>query len=60
MMQVVPKWRVVVTMPTWKDEEIEHVFWISDNFIGNVLSAVARMQFSADGLTQPVSIRVSQ
>lgn len=54
MMTVIPKWRVLVTMPNGKQAE----FWISDNYIGNVLRQVAAMHFSADGLHEPTSIHV--
>lgn len=54
MMQVVPKWKVVV----WQGED-EHVFWITDNCLSNVMRKVADMQFSKDGLTQPSCISIT-
>ena len=51
MLQVIPKWRVTVTLGGH-----EQAFWISDNHISNVLRHVASMDFSENGLLQPKRI----
>lgn len=55
MLQVIPKWKVEVTVSTGK----QHVLWISDNFAENVLRQVASIGFSDDPLVRVVEIRVS-
>lgn len=52
MFQVVPKWKVVVTL----SDGSEHIVWINDNFISSVLHKVAEMQFAESGLIQPTKI----
>lgn len=53
MMQVVPKWKVTVT---FSDRNL--VFWVSDSSISNVMRKIADMQFTENGLEQPVQITI--
>lgn len=53
MMQVVPKWKVTVL---FTDRSV--VLWIHDPFIGNVLRKLADLQFTENGLDQPIEIIV--
>jgi hypothetical protein len=55
MMQTIRKWAVEVTFA-----DRAFVFWVHDNFLANVLRTVAGLDFSANGLEQPSSIRVSE
>lgn len=55
MMQVVQQWKVVLDYPNRAPVE----FWISDNFAVSVLRKISDLQFTANGLEQPVRITVS-
>lgn len=55
MMVVVKKWKVTVK---FTDREV--VIYVNDNFIANALRTVAGLDFTANGLEQPVSISVSE
>lgn len=55
MMQVVPRWKVVVQMPNAPSQ----TFWMNENFVQNVLRKVADMQFTENGLTQPTTITIT-
>lgn len=55
MMQVIPRWRVIVSFKV-RDSV---VFWVNDNFIANVLRIVSGLQFCEGGLDQPTSIVVA-
>lgn len=54
MLQVLPRWKVVVKMA----DGSERVFWVNDNFMANVLRKVADIQFTENGLSQPTAISV--
>ncbi len=54
MMQVVPKWRVVIHFNGAPDV----CLFISDSSWANVLRKLADLSFSKDGLEQPTSIDV--
>ena len=54
-MQAVPKWKVTVVLTA--DRQV--VLWIHDNHLSNVLRQVSNMQFTENGLTQPLEIIVS-
>lgn len=55
MLQVMPKWKVVVLFQTRADV----VFWMYDSHLSNVQRAVANMQFTENGLDAPKEIRIS-
>ncbi len=54
MMQVVPKWKVVVTFQSREPITL----WIHDTCIVNVLRKVADLQFTENGLEQPTRITI--
>ena len=56
MMQVLKKWKVSVFFK----EGTSQVFWINDNFMSNVLRKVADMDFSENGLVQPLQIVITE
>lgn len=55
MMQVMAKWKVTVE---FTNHEKNVTFWVHDNFVANVLRKVADLDFSGDGLDQPICIIV--
>ena len=55
MIYVVPQWKIGFE---YSDRTV--TFWLHNNSVSNVLRAVADMQFSENGLEQPLAIKVSR
>jgi hypothetical protein len=55
MFQTVQKWRVEIKV----DGTIRSLFWLHDNHMSNVLSAVSKMSFTEHSLTQPTQVCIS-
>jgi hypothetical protein len=55
MMQTVQKWKVLVHFSL---NENDLVFWVNENHMSNVLRKIADMQFTENGLEQPVQISI--
>lgn len=55
MMQVIPKWRVVV----WVNGK-EQKIWVNETHLSNVLRKIADMHFTETGLPQPSRITVDE
>lgn len=54
MIQIQKKWKVTVTVGSGVI-----TFWVSDNFLSNVMRTVANIEFSSSGLNeQPKSIAI--
>ncbi len=56
MMQILPKWRVLVN---FRGSRPNLEFWMSEAHFGNVLRKVADLSFSANGLDEPLSISIA-
>ena len=54
MLQIISKWRVTLH---WRSRE-DTVLWLYDNSIANVLQLLAKLQFTENGLEQPVAVRL--
>lgn len=55
MLQVIPKWKVTIK---FSDRVVE--FWMYDNHASNVASRAAAIQFTENGLDEPVEIIVAR
>ncbi len=53
MMQILEQWKVTIRKGSG-----EQTFWMNENFLNNVLQSLAKLQFSQNGLDQPVSLTI--
>ena len=53
MLQVIPKWKVTVTVAG-----VAQVLWVYANSVSDVMRKLADIQFTENGLTQPTSVHI--